>query len=138
MRSARVIFSVVVALFILGSTFAMTQVPEMPDYSGWANMSYPMKAVYNSKPVVLNNTDYARADNARMAEELVSVLHDENGRPWLALYQYVQHTPDHQNEKPQVNLFEMVNGQWVHVRDLSGLTGQEFNNFLRDRYNLVF
>lgn len=136
MRNILALFVCVFTLLFANQAFAQQAVP---DYSNWENQSGQVQAVHDGKQVVLTNTVYKNVDEATNLEELVNILNDENGKPWLIIYKYLQHTSDHQNEKPtQSHLFEYKNGKWVHIQDLSNGTEDDFYNLLKSKYNLEF
>ena len=115
--------------------------PKLPDYTAWE------KGDSGTIPVILNGRDtqllgetYSNTDFVNLKRDLVEVIHNQAGAPWIAVYSEetgeIQPGGGITTKESHSYLFEKVNGKWEFVRNLLEVDMQGFTDFLKTRYRL--
>ena len=145
MKRARFFVIGLVATVWSLSTLACNRSHNLPDYSKWAQeppqkIQAKIQAMRNDQAVSLVVTDYQNVDISNYVQEFVTVLDDENEKPWLLFYEFVKFGSDFKPVKFSFNMFEYKKGKWVHVKDFTNSgpnLGKDTEDLLKNRYNLV-
>ncbi len=122
------------AFVISVPTLAFSQSVELPDYKKWEEISAMKLSVeIDGRDVNLGAEFYRTTDDVVLKRQTVSVIYDEQNRPWLA--QYYEEFGERMQDgtvsviESNVSLFENKNGKWVEV-------WRDANGFLRQNYKL--
>ena len=115
----------------------------LPDYTQWEKTaSGNINAIVDGKTSILLAETYEKTDLALLWRYFLSVLYNEQDKPWLAFL-----TEETGEERPDGSvvtkesyyyLFENTNGQWKFVKNFSKRQNvdQEFVDLLKVRYKL--
>ena len=124
---------VVIGMFSIFPTLTFAQ-PSLPDYFWWPKQSHVSGYIRNGSEIFLKITRYDNDDQVKMRKETINVWDDENKKPWLLFYSLT----DLASGSQEFQLFEYINGQWIHVNDFSGSKdlGNDVRDFLKNRYNV--
>ncbi|OGN00194.1 MAG: hypothetical protein A2817_03525 [Candidatus Yanofskybacteria bacterium RIFCSPHIGHO2_01_FULL_39_8b] len=118
--------------------------PVMPDYTKWEKLdSRNYTAVLNGKDIELLEEFYQITDFVNLKRNSVNLIYNDANNPWLALH--IEETGEKQSgggiatKETHTYIFENKNGKWAFIEDLSSMQNiSEFNNFLKNKYNLEF
>ena len=135
--------ALVFALSIMVPALALGQTVQLPDYSKMDKVdSLKVQAVLDGKDTQLLVENFSQTDMTVLQKHFISMMYNEQGVAWLALYTFAQGEADGQGQiftkETHRYLFENKKGTWVLVRDLSQSqnVGQELGELLLENYKL--
>ena len=133
--------SAIITLFLFTQAFAQTA---LPDYTKWSKgASSNTSAVHNGTRVILLAEFYENLDVDNLYLSSAVIIHDEQKRPWIALY--IRTTLYKDGNKlvlagAEYYLFENSNNKWSLAKDFSKSKDLEKDtaDFLKSQYDLEF
>lgn len=137
--------SILVGIFALIMpvySYAQPNTPTFPDLTGYDKTTSEIPMVLDGKDVNFQMDQYYYLDLDNLKRHFVSLLNNESGKPWLALYteEDGERLPDGSvvTKESRLYLFENVNGKWVLVKDFSESQNfsNEFDELLKNKYKL--
>lgn len=131
-------FTRYLAVFTIVGLFSLPAFAQvsMPDYSKWTFTTSSANVIHNDKTVSLMLHHYLNT-NEKEKHMYVNILHNENGKPWIAFHIIIY--PD-QSKRNEFHLFEYKNDKWEYVKNFSDSQdlGQDTEKFLKTTYNFTF
>jgi len=136
MKTSRFIGCFLALIVTLGYT-SLAYAQTLPDYSSWPTTG-PREAsfVIDGKDVKLQVPSYRLVDTQARTQKEVNLLNNENKALWLALYVETSFNAEDKITDMKVSLFERQNDKWVFVKDLSNISTEEADRFLKEKYKL--
>lgn len=133
------IFAIVSVTGLACKEYKKSQI-DLPNYNSSRAVSNIISTIHNEKRVQLKMYDYYNFDPAKLLLNEVSILYNEDAKPWLLLN--IALNLHLGVASSRVSLYEYQNNKWNYVVTINNLTNgsitESVNDFVKNKYGLEF